>query len=105
MDADHLFLGAEPMPVGHVETERAPIGIEPEPKRDPFPSLSLMQQPARGFTTSERDAPLACEQLTTCGCVGPQGGQPVCPCQMRNVTVLNGRYVRIQDLGPAPAKP
>lgn len=39
-----------------------------------------------------------------CGCMGPQNGQPVCPCQMRGVQIVNGRYVRTQDLGPAPAR-
>lgn len=38
---------------------------------------------------------------TSCHCIGPQNGQPVCPCQMRDVTVKDGRYVRIIDLGPA----
>lgn len=41
--------------------------------------------------------------LHSCGCVGPQNGQPLCPCAMRNVTIENGRYVRKEDLGPAPA--
>jgi hypothetical protein len=37
-----------------------------------------------------------------CGCVGPQNGQPLCPCAMRGVVVKDGRYVRPeQDLGPA----
>lgn len=36
-----------------------------------------------------------------CFCVGPQNGEPLCPCQMRSVTVENGRYIRKQDLGPA----
>lgn len=40
------------MPAGDVDQARTPIGIEPEKKRDPFPSLSLMQQPARGFQTT-----------------------------------------------------
>lgn len=30
-----------------------------------------------------------------CGCIGPQNGQPLCPCQMRNVKV-----VEVEDLGP-----
>ena len=35
-----------------------------------------------------------------CNCVGPQNGQPYCPCQMRNVQIKEGRYVRPeQDLG------
>jgi hypothetical protein len=37
-----------------------------------------------------------------CGCIGPQNGQPLCPCQMRGVQIKDGRYVRIQDLGPVP---
>lgn len=36
-----------------------------------------------------------------CNCIGPQNGQPACPCAMRNVKVVDGRYVRVQDLGPA----
>lgn len=37
-----------------------------------------------------------------CNCIGPQNGQPLCPCMMRSVTVENGRYVRREDLGPVP---
>lgn len=40
--------------------------------------------------------------LHACNCIGPQSGQPACPCQMRSVTIENGRYVRRIDLGPAP---
>jgi hypothetical protein len=36
-----------------------------------------------------------------CFCVGPQNGQPVCPCRMRNVRRRNGRLVEERDLGPA----
>ena len=39
-----------------------------------------------------------------CNCIGPQAGQPLCPCQMRHVTVENGRYVRRHDLGPVQPK-
>ena len=38
-----------------------------------------------------------------CGCVGPQDGLPLCPCQMRTVQIVNGRYVRAQDFGPVRA--
>ncbi|NTF54903.1 hypothetical protein G6L12_08350 [Agrobacterium rhizogenes] len=38
-----------------------------------------------------------------CNCIGPQHGQPVCPCAMRSVTIENGRYVDRRDLGPAPS--
>lgn len=41
-------------------------------------------------------------QIRSCNCIGPQPGQPVCPCQMAGVTIENGRYVRRIDLGPAP---
>lgn len=37
---------------------------------------------------------------SACCCIGPQNGEPVCPCRMRNVTIENGRYVRKEDLGP-----
>lgn len=37
-----------------------------------------------------------------CNCIGPQNGQPLCPCAMRGVRVVNGRYVKVTDLGPAP---
>lgn len=36
----------------------------------------------------------------SCNCIGPQKGQPLCPCAMRGVEIRDGRYVRIQDLGP-----
>ena len=36
-----------------------------------------------------------------CMCVGPQRGEPLCPCQMRGVIVRDGRYIKPeQDLGP-----
>ena len=40
--------------------------------------------------------------VSGCNCIGPQNGQPLCPCQMRGVAIINGRYVKTQDLGPAP---
>lgn len=39
-----------------------------------------------------------------CNCIGPQNGDPVCPCQMRSVSIRNGRYVRVIDLGAAPSR-
>ncbi|MFN3833408.1 MAG: hypothetical protein ACK4SQ_14375 [Allorhizobium sp.] len=36
-----------------------------------------------------------------CNCIGPQNGQPVCPCRMRGVSIEDGRYVERRDLGPA----
>lgn len=38
----------------------------------------------------------------SCNCIGPQNGQPVCPCRMRGVEIENGRYIERRDLGPAP---
>jgi hypothetical protein len=49
--------------------------------------------------------------MGACFCIGPQNGEPKCPCQMRNVSMVNGRYVtRPRDLGPViqpliPLKP
>lgn len=40
--------------------------------------------------------------LTPCGCIGPQNGQPLCPCAMKSLVVKGGRYVQIIDHGPAP---
>jgi len=36
----------------------------------------------------------------TCCCLGPQDGEPVCPCAMRSVFIKDGRYKQIIDLGP-----
>lgn len=35
-----------------------------------------------------------------CNCIGPQNGQPLCPCMMRGVEIKNGRYVKTIDYGP-----
>lgn len=36
-----------------------------------------------------------------CGCVGPQNGEPYCPCRMRGVTQRDGRWIEPErDLGP-----
>ena len=34
-----------------------------------------------------------------CNCIGPQNGEPVCPCRMKNVVIVDGRYKEIIDLG------
>jgi len=39
-----------------------------------------------------------------CNCIGPRNGEPLCPCMMRGVKIVNGRYVKTTDLGPAPSK-
>jgi len=38
-----------------------------------------------------------------CFCIGPQNGEPLCPCRMVSVVIKNGRYVQPEeDLGPTP---
>lgn len=32
-----------------------------------------------------------------CGCMGPMGGQPVCPCAMARVEVVDGKYYKIHE--------
>lgn len=32
-----------------------------------------------------------------CGCMGPQDDQPVCPCAMAYVEVVNGEYYQIVE--------
>jgi hypothetical protein len=44
-------------------------------------------------------------QLQMCNCIGPQNGQPLCPCMMRGVTQIDGRYIKTQDLGPVVPEP
>lgn len=39
-------------------------------------------------------------EMHACFCIGPQNGQPLCPCQMRGVVERDGRYISITDLGP-----
>lgn len=39
----------------------------------------------------------------SCNCLGPRNGDPLCPCMMVGVKIVDGRYIRTQDLGPAPA--
>jgi hypothetical protein len=43
------------------------------------------------------------DSVSACGCMGPQYGQPLCPCRMRGVIERDGRYyLPEQDLGPVP---
>lgn len=46
--------------------------------------------------------------MSSCFCMGPQNGEPLCPCAMKSVRIKDGRYVIPEkDLGPAlePFKP
>lgn len=39
--------------------------------------------------------------MSACNCIGPQGGQPRCPCMMRGVIQRDGRWIEPErDLGP-----
>lgn len=40
--------------------------------------------------------------MSACFCMGPQNGEPLCPCAMHGLKIVNGRWVRIEDFGPAP---
>lgn len=36
-----------------------------------------------------------------CFCVGPQNGEPLCPCRMAGIKIRDGRYIQPEkDLGP-----
>ena len=34
-----------------------------------------------------------------CCCMGSQNGEPVCPCAMKYVKIVDGHYIQITDLG------
>ena len=39
--------------------------------------------------------------MSSCLCVGPQNGEPLCPCRMRGLVKRNGRWIKPEeDLGP-----
>jgi hypothetical protein len=39
--------------------------------------------------------------VSSCNCIGPQGGQPKCPCMMRGLVQRDGRWIEPErDLGP-----
>lgn len=42
--------------------------------------------------------------MGACCCIGPQNGQPLCPCRMRGVTIQDGRCIEVIDHGPVPTK-
>jgi hypothetical protein len=46
------------------------------------------------------------ELMSPCACMGPQNGEPLCPCAMRSVQVKDGRWVMPErDLGPVRVVP
>ena len=55
----------------------------------------------RDWPVADRDKVSHGVQTAPCFCVGPQNGQPLCPCRMRGVIIRDGRYILPeQDLGP-----
>lgn len=40
----------------------------------------------------------------SCNCVGPQDGQPLCPCQMRSLIIRDGKWIRPEQV-VAPVRP
>lgn len=38
--------------------------------------------------------------VRSCFCIGPQNGQPKCPCMMVNMRQIDGRWVEVIDHGP-----
>lgn len=52
-------------------------------------------------TSMNNSSQIKSQDSWSCNCVGPQNGEPLCPCQMRNVIVRDGRYIQKErDLGP-----
>lgn len=35
--------------------------------------------------------------ISACGCMGPQNNEPLCPCAMKMVETVNGKYYRIVE--------
>jgi hypothetical protein len=64
--------------------------------------INRIQSIPRGLSNpAHRKVENVYSDTRACMCVGPQNGEPVCPCRMRNVVVINGRYKEITDLGQA----
>ncbi len=36
--------------------------------------------------------------ISICACLGPQNGEPFCPCRMQNVVKVNGGYFEVRKL-------
>ena len=39
------------------------------------------------------------QESHACCCMGPRNGEPVCPCAMKHVKIVDGHYVQIISLG------
>ena len=44
------------------------------------------------------------KETWACNCIGPQRGEPVCPCRMSALKVVDGRYVEVIDHGPVTTR-
>lgn len=53
-------------------------------------------QPEPNISSIDTIAPR--NEMRACCCVGPQNGDPVCPCQMRNVTIVDGKRAIVRFL-------
>lgn len=86
------------------------IAVPPRRERLILRDVQLPPQWGRGNAVTANDwrrfkiGTPSCE-VRACFCVGPQNGDPVCPCRMRAVRVVDGRYVEIIDHGPAEPSP
>lgn len=43
---------------------------------------------------------ISANEIRSCNCIGPQNGEPVCPCMMHHLKIVDGRYVQVIDYGP-----
>lgn len=62
-------------------------------------NLTITKEWFQRQATLEGDSEISAG-MRPCNCIGPQNGQPACPCAMQSVTIENGRYVERRDLGP-----
>lgn len=65
---------------------------------------SLLQKLSRECLSATGQGLIKHQVMQACGCIGPQCGEPMCPCSMRaqNVVKRDGRWIRLEcDLGPA----
>lgn len=38
--------------------------------------------------------------MKECFCIGPQNGEPRCPCRMKGIKAVDGRWIETIDHGP-----
>ena len=63
----------------------------------PLPHHFFSRESETMFSTRD----LSDFDLRVCNCIGPQRGEPLCPCRMAGVFQRDGRWVQAEvDLGP-----